>query len=396
MPTYARVDLAFERGEGAYLFTAEGCRYLDFATGIAVNALGHSHPHLVAAITEQAGKLWHCSNLYQIPEGTRLAERLAAASFADRVFFCNSGAEAVEGAMKIARKHQQAAGHPERVRIITCSSAFHGRTMTTLSAAGNPKYLDGFGPASPGFDHAAFGNLNEVRAAISPETAAILIEPIQGEGGIRPADAQFLAGLRAACDEYGLVLIYDEVQCGMGRTGKLFAYEWSEVAPDIMALAKGLGGGFPLGAILASNDAAAGMAAGSHGSTFGGNPLAMAVGNAVLDVMLEEGFLDRVQRHGDALKRRLEGLIDRHPLILEELRGSGLMLGLKCVLPCGEVVAALRDGGLLTVAAAENVVRILPPLIIGPEAIEEAATIIDEACGRLAAAAAITGGVGSA
>jgi acetylornithine/N-succinyldiaminopimelate aminotransferase len=395
MPTYARADLAFERGEGVYLFTPEGRRYLDFASGIAVTALGHSHPHLVAAITEQAGKLWHCSNLYQIPEGARLAERLVASSFADRVFFCNSGAEAVEGAMKIARKNQQANGHPERTRIITCSSAFHGRTMTTLSAAGNPKYLDGFGPASPGFDHVAFGNLNEVRMAVGPETAAILIEPIQGEGGIRPADAQFLAGLRAACDEFGLLLIYDEVQCGMGRTGKLFAYELSGVAPDIMALAKGLGGGFPLGAILASKDAAVGMAAGSHGSTFGGNPLAMAVGNAVLDVMLEEGFLEQVRRNGQELHKRLEAQVEKHPLILEELRGSGMMLGLKCAVPCGDLVAALRDGGLLTLAAAENVVRILPPLILGLEGIEEAEGIIDQACRHLEKAEAISKGVES-
>ena len=383
LPTYARVDLAFERGEGAYLFTADGRRYLDFASGIAVNALGHSHPHLVEAITEQAGKLWHCSNLYQIPEGARLAERLVAASFADHVFFCNSGAEAVEGAMKIARKHQQAQGHPERSRIITCSSAFHGRTMTTLSAAGNPKYLDGFGPATPGFDHVAFGNLNEVRAAIGPETAAILVEPIQGEGGIRAADVDFLKGLRAACDEFGLLLIYDEVQCGMGRTGKLFAHEWAEAAPDVMALAKGLGSGFPLGAILANATAATGMQAGSHGSTFGGNPLAMAAGNAVLDVMLAPGFLDQVKKQGAALRSRLEALVKAHPDVLEELRGSGLMLGLKCVVPSGDLVTALREGGLLTVAAAENVVRILPPLIIGPDEIEEAAGIIDAACHRL-------------
>jgi acetylornithine/N-succinyldiaminopimelate aminotransferase len=385
LPTYARVDLAFEKGEGAYLFTADGRRYLDFASGIAVNALGHSHPHLVAAITEQAGKLWHVSNLYQIPEGKRLAARLADASFADRVFFCNSGAEAVEGAMKVARKYHHAAGHPERTRVITCSSAFHGRTMTTLSAAGNPKYLDGFGPATPGFDQVPFGNLNELRSAITPETAAVLVEPIQGEGGIRSADAEFLRGLRAACDEFGLLLIYDEVQCGMGRSGKLFAYEWSDAAPDIMALAKGLGGGFPIGAILVSEKAAAGMQAGTHGSTFGGNPLAMAVGNAVLDIMLEPGFLPRVQKHGAALKSRLEALAASYPEVLEGVRGNGLILGLKCVPPCGDVVAAFRDGGLLTVPAAENVVRILPPLIIGETEIDEACGIIEAACQRLSA-----------
>jgi len=385
LPTYARVDLAFERGEGAYLFTADGRRYLDFASGIAVNALGHCHPHLVAAVAAQAGKLWHVSNLYQIPEGARLAERLAAASFADLVFFCNSGAEAVEGAMKVARKYHHANGHPERSRIITCSSAFHGRTMTTLSAAGNPKYLDGFGPATPGFDQVPFGNLNELRAAITPETAAILVEPIQGEGGIRAADADFLRGLRAACDEFGLLLIYDEVQCGMGRTGKLFAYEWSGAAPDVMALAKGLGSGFPIGAILATEKAAAGMQAGSHGSTFGGNPLAMAAGNAVLDIMLAPGFLQQVQSRGAALRARLESLAAAHPDVLEAVRGSGMILGLKCVVPCGDLVAALREGGLLTVPAADNVVRILPPLIIEQKEIDEAAAIIDAACHRLSA-----------
>lgn len=392
LPTYARVDLAFERGEGAYLFTTEGRRYLDFASGIAVNALGHSHPHLVAAITAQASKLWHCSNLYQIPEGARLAERLAAASFADQVFFCNSGAEAVEGAMKVARKYHHATGHPERTRVITCSSAFHGRTMTTLSAAGNPKYLDGFGPETPGFDQVPFGNLNELRNAITPETAAIMVEPIQGEGGIRPADAAFLRGLRAACDEFGLLLIYDEVQCGMGRTGKLFAYELSGAAPDIMALAKGLGGGFPVGAILASAKAATGMVAGTHGSTFGGNPLAMAVGNAVLDVMLAPGFLTQVQVQGEALRAQLESLVAAHPDVLEAVRGTGLILGLKCVVPCGDVVSALREGGLLTVPAAENVVRILPPLTIEAEEVNEAVAIIDAACHRLSAQGSLADG----
>ena len=249
MPTYARIDLAFERGEGAYLYTADGRRYLDFAAGIAVNSLGHSHPHLVQALTDQAGKLWHCSNLYEIPEGARLAERLAAASFADQVFFSNSGAEAVEGAMKLARRYHYDKGAPERTRIITCSSAFHGRTLTTLSAAGNAEKLAGFGPASADFDQVAFGNMNELRAAITPETAAILVEPIQGEGGIRPASLEFLRGLRAVCDEFGLLLVFDEIQCGMGRTGKLFAHEWAGIAPDIMAVAKGLGGGFPIGAM---------------------------------------------------------------------------------------------------------------------------------------------------
>ena len=379
MPTYARSTLAFERGEGAYLFTADGQRYLDFASGIAVNALGYAHPHLVEAMTHQAGLPWHVSNLYRIPEGERLAERLAAASFADRVFFCNSGAEAVEGALKVARRYHHARGDTGRNRIITCSGAFHGRTLTTLSAAGNPKYLEGFGPASPGFDQAAFGNMNEVRAAVGEETAAILVEPVQGEGGVRAADVEFLRALRTVCDEFGLLLLFDEVQCGMGRTGRLFAHQQAGVEPDIMALAKGLGSGFPLGAILASEKAAAGMTAGTHGSTFGGNPLAMAVGNAVLDVMLAEGFFDAVERNGALLRRRLEAIVVRYPEVFEEVRGQGLMLGLKCREDAPGFVERLRAEGLLTVAAAENVVRILPPLIIGETEIDDAMAMIDRA-----------------
>ena len=379
MPTYARSTLAFERGEGAYLFTADGQRYLDFASGIAVNALGYAHPHLVEAMTHQAGLPWHVSNLYRIPEGERLAERLAAASFADRVFFCNSGAEAVEGALKVARRYHHARGDTGRNRIITCSGAFHGRTLTTLSAAGNPKYLEGFGPASPGFDQATFGNMNEVRAAVGEETAAILVEPVQGEGGVRAADVEFLRALRTVCDEFGLLLLFDEVQCGMGRTGRLFAHQQAGVEPDIMALAKGLGSGFPLGAILASEKAAAGMTAGTHGSTFGGNPLAMAVGNAVLDVMLAEGFFDAVERNGALLRRRLEAIVVRYPEVFEEVRGQGLMLGLKCREDAPGFVERLRAEGLLTVAAAENVVRILPPLIIGEIEIDDATAMIDRA-----------------
>ncbi|MDX1402423.1 MAG: aspartate aminotransferase family protein, partial [Kiloniellales bacterium] len=347
MPTYARIDLAFERGEGAYLYTRDGRRYLDFAAGIAVNSLGHSHPHLVKALSEQAGRLWHVSNLYRIPEGERLAARLADASFADKVFFANSGAEAVEGAMKIARRYHYDRGEGARSRIIACSNAFHGRTLTTLSAAGEEKKLEGFGPRSPGFDHVAFGNMNELRAAISGETAAILVEPIQGEGGIRKADPEFLKGLRAVCDEFGLLLIFDEVQCGMGRTGTLFAHHSAGVAPDIMALAKGLGGGFPIGAILATEKASAGMTAGTHGSTFGGNPLAMAVGNAVLDVMLTEGFLDQVKQTGRTLHGRLEEIASRYPLVIEEVRGEGLILGLKCAAcQAGDMVVRLREKGV--------------------------------------------------
>lgn len=380
LPTYARADLAFERGEGPYLYTADDRRFLDFASGIAVNALGHSHPHLVEALTKQGAKLWHVSNLYQIPDGARLAERLVANSFADRVFFSNSGAEAMEGALKLARKYHHAKGNAERFRVITCSNAFHGRTMTTLSAAGNPKYLEGFGPEPAGFDHVAFGNMNELRAAITPETAAILVEPVQGEGGIRPASVDYLRALREVCDEYGLLLIFDEIQCGMGRTGKLFAYEWAGITPDVMALAKGIGGGFPLGAFLATEEAASGMQAGSHGSTYGGNPLAMAVGNAVLDVMLDEDFLVHVQRIGDHLKTRLEALVAANPHVFEEVRGTGLILGLKAVPTNSEIIAALRDQCLLTVGAAENVIRILPPLIIDESHVDEALQALERVC----------------
>ena len=290
MPTYARADLAFERGSGAYLYSADGRRYLDFASGIAVTGLGHAHPHLVKALSEQAEKLWHTSNIFRIPGQERLAKRLVDATFADTVFFANSGAEAIECGLKMIRKYHDETGNPERFRVITCSGAFHGRTLATISAAGQEKHLNGFLPEVDGFDHVAFGNLNELRAAIGPETAVVLIEPVQGEGGMRVASVEYLKALRQVCDEYGLLLFFDEVQCGMGRTGKLFAYEWTEAAPDVMAVAKALGGGFPVSACLASERAAVGMTQGTHGSTFGGNPLAMAVGNAVLDVMLAPGF----------------------------------------------------------------------------------------------------------
>lgn len=380
MPTYARFDLAFERGEGAYLFTADGERYLDFAAGIAVNALGHAHPRLVAALKAQSEKLWHCSNLYQIPEGARLADSLVEVSFADQAFFCNSGAEAVEGAMKLVRRFHFANGQPERTRIIACKNAFHGRTMTALSAADNPKHLEGLGAVSPGFDHVPFGNMNELRAAITAETGAIMVEPIQGEGGIIPGQMDYLRALRQVCDEFGLLLIFDEVQCGMGRTGKLFAYEWAEVVPDVMTLAKGLGGGFPVGAFLATEAAAKGMTAGSHGSTFGGNPLAMAVGNAVLEVLRDKAFLDNVKTTSKYLWNALSRLVDDHPTILTEVRGSGLMIGLKCVVPNGEMVARLNGNRLLTVGAADNVVRLLPPLIIGTNHVDEAVAILDKTC----------------
>ncbi len=380
MPTYARAELAFERGEGPYLYTAEGRRFLDFASGIAVNALGHSHPHLVEALSAQAQKLWHVSNLYRIPEAERLARRLVETTFADTVFFSNSGAEAIECGLKLVRRYHHQTGHPERYRVITCSGAFHGRTLTTISAAANPKYLEGFAPAVEGFDNVAFGNLNELRAAITPETGAILVEPIQGEGGIRPADLDFLRALREVCDEFGLLLFLDEVQCGVGRTGRFFAHEWAEIRPDVMATAKGLGGGFPVGACLATEAAAVGMTAGTHGSTFGGNPLAMAVGNAVLDVVLADGFLERVETVAAQLREGLDGLVERHPGVLAGVRGAGLMLGLRCEVPNAELMARLRDGGLLTVPAAENVLRILPPLIIEVQQVEEALGILEQAC----------------
>jgi len=383
MPTYARIDLAFERGEGPYLFAVDGRRYLDFATGIAVNTLGHSHPHLVAALTDQAGKLWHCSNLYNIPGQTRLAERLCEHSFADKVFFCNSGAEAMEGVIKVARRYHYNKGAPERFRVIAFDGAFHGRTLATIAAGGNQKALEGFGPAVDGFDHVSFGNTNEVRAAITGETAAILVEPIQGEGGIRPADSRFLKDLRAIADEFGLLLLFDEVQTGIGHTGKLFAYEWHGVTPDVMGLAKGLGSGFPVGAVLASDTAAEGMVPGTHGSTFGGNPLAAAAGNAVLDVLLEDGFLDRVTEIGARLHKDVATVVARHPDVLESVRGQGLMVGIKCKVTNMDLVAAMRERGVLMVPAGENVARMLPPLNIDENHVEEAVTALDAACDAL-------------
>ena len=384
LPTYARADLAFERGEGCYLFAADGQRYLDFGAGIAVNALGHAHPRLVAALAEQAGKLWHTSNLYRIPAGERLAERLVAATFADTVFFTNSGAEALECAIKMARKFQSHEGRPERFRIVTFEGAFHGRTLATIAAGGQAKYLEGFGPKVEGFDQVPLGDLEAVKAVVGPETAGILIEPIQGEGGVRNAAPEFLRALRQICDANDLVLIFDEVQTGVGRTGKLFAYEWTGVTPDIMAIAKGIGGGFPMGACLATERAAAGMTAGTHGSTFGGNPLAMAVGNAVLDAVLEPGFLEHVQAVSLRLKQQLAMLKDEYPALIEEVRGQGLLLGLKMRIPNTEFVAALREQHLLTVGAGDNVVRIIPPLVAGDAEIAEATAAIAAACAAIA------------
>jgi len=378
MPTYARWDVTVDRGEGCYLYATDGRKFLDFTSGIAVTSLGHCHPHLIEAVTAQAQKLWHVSNLFQIPGQQRLAERLVAQSFADTVFFNNSGAEAVELAVKVARKYQSATGHPERYRLIACHGSFHGRSFATLAAAGAEAYLNGFGPVMQGFDHVAFNNLNEMRAAITSETAAILVEPVQGEGGVRAPSADYLKGLRAICDEFGLLLVFDEVQCGMGRTGRLFAHEAAGVAPDVMAIAKALGNGFPIGACLATEKAAIGMVPGTHGSTFGGNPLAVAAGNAVLDVMLEPGFFARVERTSRVLRDKLAGLVAAYPKLFAELRGAGLLLGIRCHVPAGEFVAKLRANGLLCLTAGENVLRILPPLIVSDGEIAEGMGIIDQ------------------
>jgi acetylornithine/N-succinyldiaminopimelate aminotransferase len=388
LPTFARIDLAFDHGEGCWLTATNGDRYLDFTSGVAVNALGHAHPKVADAIAAQAKKAIHVSNLFRVPEQEKLGDRLCAASFADYVFFCNSGAEAMEGAIKTARKYHAANGSPERYRIVTFEGAFHGRTLATLAAGGQKKYLEGFGPVVEGFDQVPFGDLEAVKKAVGPETAAILIEPIQGEGGVRVPDNQFLRALRALCDQNGLLLVFDEVQCGMGRTGELFAYQRTGVTPDIMALAKALGGGFPVGAFLTTKEAGKGMTPGTHGSTFGGNPLAMAASNAVLDVMLEDGFLDRVKRTGLLFKQRLAEIKDRYPNVIAEVRGEGLLLGLRCVVPSGDLVAALREEKLLSVGAGDNVVRLVPPLVVSEAEVGDAMAMLDRACARVAKAAA--------
>ena len=396
LPTYPRVDLAFERGEGAWLIAADGERYLDFTSGVAVNALGHAHPKVVAAIAEQAKKVIHVSNLFRIPEGERLADRLCKASFADTVFFANSGAEAMECAIKMVRKYHSAIGKLERFRIVTFEGAFHGRTLATLAAGGQKKHLDGFGPVVDGFDQVPFGDLEAVKRVIGPATGAILIEPVQGEGGVRVVPPAFLRTLRQICDDRGLLLVFDEVQTGIGRTGELFGYQRAGIAPDIMALAKALGGGFPIGACLATAEASKGMSAGTHGSTFGGNPLAMAAGNAVLDVVLAPGFLDQVRKNALLFKQRLAELKDRHAAVIAEVRGEGLLVGLRTAVPNGEVVDALRGEKLLTVAAGDNVVRLLPPLIVSEAEIADAIGRIDRACDKLARAKAAKAGAGAA
>ena len=380
LPTYSRSELVFDRGQGAYLFTGSGERYLDFSSGVAVTALGHAHPRLIKVLSEQANKLWHVSNLHRIPLQERLAERLAAATFASRVFFCNSGAEAVEGSIKVARRYHFANGAPERYRLVTFEGAFHGRTLATIAAGGQSKHLEGFGPPAEGFDQVKVGDIDLVKAAIGPETAGVLIEPIMGEGGMREVSWRFLRDLRALCDEEGILLVLDEVQTGMGRTGRLFAHEWAGITPDIMATAKGLGGGFPVGACLTTEEVGAPMTPGSHGSTFGGNPLAMAVGNAVLDVMLEPGFLAHVSAMSLRLKQRLAALQDEHADIIEDIRGQGLMLGLKCKIPNQDLIKALLAQHMLTVQAGDNVVRLLPPLIVDEPEIDLAIANIDAAC----------------
>lgn len=365
LPVFQPASMLFEHGEGAWLTTTDGERYLDFGAGIAVNALGYSHPHVVEALERQGRKLWHLSNVYRIPEGERLAERLTASCFADLAFFANSGAEANECAIKIARRYQHTCGHPERWRIITFNGAFHGRTLATMAAGGNSKYIDGFGPAVDGFDQCPLEDIGAVRESIRPQTAAIMVEPIQGESGVRVVSHDFLRQLRGLCDEFGLLLIFDEIQCGMGRTGYLFAHQEAGVAPDIMTLAKGLGGGFPIGACLATGSAGSAMAPGTHGSTFGGNPLAVAVANAVFDIVQDDAFLAEVRRKGDLARAVLEAVAKDFPDLIVEIRGRGLMLGIRTVLPPQRIAEALRvHGKALTIPAGDDVARILPPLIV--------------------------------
>lgn len=384
LPTYNRAPLSFVSGEGSWLVEASGRRYLDLGAGIAVNALGHAHPDLVAALTTQANALWHVSNLYNIPAQQELADRLVAATFADTVFFTNSGTESCELAVKMARKYHYEKGQPERTTIIAFEGSFHGRSSAGIAAAGSEKMTKGFGPLLPGFKHLKWGDHDALTAAAAKaDVGAILIEPVQGEGGIRPLPDQCLKGLRDLCDQHGILLILDEVQCGMGRTGKLFAHEWSGVTPDIMMVAKGIGGGFPLGAVLATENAASGMTAGTHGSTYGGNPLACAVGNAVMKAIADDAFLAEVNRKAALLRQKLEGLVAAHPDVFEGVRGSGLMLGLKCKVTNTDVVKAGYDAGVLTVPAGDNVLRLLPALNITDEDISEAVTRLDTTATKL-------------
>ena len=387
LPTYNRADLAFVSGEGSWLLAENGRRYLDLGAGIAVNALGHAHPALVETLTEQAKKLWHVSNLYRIPEQERLAAMLVDKTFADTVFFTNSGTEAAELAIKMARKYWSAKGDADRIEIVAFEGAFHGRSTGAIAAAGSEKMVKGFGPLMPGFVHLPWDDAAALKAAVTDRTAAVMVEPVQGEGGIRSLSDQALRDLRALCDATGALLILDEVQCGMGRTGKLFAHEWARITPDIMMVAKGIGGGFPLGAVLATEAAAAGMVAGTHGSTYGGNPLGCAVGAKVVEIVGDEGFLDTVRARGAQFRQGLEGLVANHPTVFEAVRGQGLILGLKCVKPNTEVVKAAYGQDLLTVPAADNVIRLLPALNIPEADIGEALARLDRAATALEQAA---------
>jgi acetylornithine/N-succinyldiaminopimelate aminotransferase len=380
LATNARTDLSFSRGEGAYLFGSDGRRYLDFFSGVAVTCLGHAHPHLVETMHAYADKVWHVTNNYRIPEQERLAERLIAHSFADRAFFCNSGLEAAEAAIKVARRTHFVEGAPQRVKIVTIENAFHGRSLAALAATNNKTYLEGFGPLVPGFVQVPFGDLDALRKQVDAETAAIMLEPVQGEGGVRPCPVDYLREVRRLCDATDTLLIVDEVQCGMGRTGRLFAYEWAGITPDIMMLAKGLGGGFPVGAILTTERVATGITPGTHGSTFGGNPLALAMANAVLDVLMEPRFLDNVIQVGTLLRAELTRLHERNPTLFADVRGAGFLLGLKCTRPATDYVDVLRDGGMLAHTAGENVLRLMPPLIIVLEHVAEATQHLERMC----------------
>ena len=385
LPTYNRAPLSFERGEGAWAITADGTRYLDLGAGIAVNVLGHANPDLVAALTEQAGRIWHVSNLYQIPQQEQLATALVENTFADTVFFTNSGTEAAELAIKMVRKYWDHAGDPERIEIITFEGAFHGRSTGAIAASGAEKMVKGFGPLMPGFRTLPWGDLEALKAAISDRTAAVMLEPVQGEGGIRPIPDEDLRAIRELCDETGALLVLDEVQCGVGRTGRLFAHEYAGISPDVMMVAKGIGGGFPLGAVLATEEAASGMVAGSHGSTYGGNPLACAVGNRVMQIVADPQFLSDVNRKGGLFRQKLEGLVAAHPDVFEAVRGQGLMLGLKCKVAPVDLVKAGYDQQILTVPAADNTLRLLPPLNISDDDIAEAVARLDRAASALVA-----------
>jgi acetylornithine/N-succinyldiaminopimelate aminotransferase len=385
LPNYARADLAFERGEGAWLWTTDGRRFLDFGSGIATASIGHGNPHLAKAIAEQAAKVMHVSNLYRIPQAEKLAQRLVDATFADSVFFCNSGAEANEGMIKMMRRAMFDSGKEDAFRIICFEGAFHGRTLATLAATGNPHYLHGFGPVVEGFDHVPFNNMNAVRDKIGPQTCGIIVEPIQGEGGVRPADMQFLRDLRAVCDEYGIILGMDEVQSGMGRTGRLFAHEWAGIEPDVMSAAKGIGGGFPLGAVLAKEKYAKALVPGTHGTTYGGNPLACAAGNAVLDVILAPGFIEDVERKGRKLRAETDKIARDFPTVFVDARGMGLLQGLKCVNAPAAVQAACTAEGLMTITAGDNVLRLAPPLVVTDSDIDQAMAMLRRAATKVAA-----------